>query len=413
VSSPITRPAHAILALADGTVYRGQSFGAFVVGAGEVVFNTSMSGYQEILTDPSYAGQIVTMTYPQIGNVGVNPDDEESRRPYLQGFVAKEVFDVPSNWRSKQSLDRYMQLHGIPGIAGIDTRALVRRIRDHGAQVGVLSSDPDQQDADALIERARNEPGLDGRDLVAQVTCSEPYRWEEGLWGGVAGQLPRPERPKERFKLVAYDFGIKRNIARQLVENGFDVTIVPATTSAEDALALAPDAIFLSNGPGDPAAVEGVRENVRRLAEAKPLFGICLGHQILALALGGETRKLKFGHHGGNQPGQDLATKKVAICAENHGYAVDAESLRAAGEPVEVTHVNLNDGTVEGLAHSVRPLFSVQYHPEASPGPHDAAYFFGRFREMVARHKAGEAVSGVDVATGSGVAGAPSNAVGE
>ena len=406
-------PSHAILALADGTVYRGQAFGSPVIGAGEVVFNTSITGYQEILTDPSYAGQIVTMTYPQIGNVGVNPEDEESRRPYLRGFVAKEVFDVPSNWRSQQSLGRYMQLHGIPGISGIDTRALVRRIRDGGAQVGVLSADPDQQDADALVKRARSEPGLDGRDFVAQVTCSEPYRWEAGLWEGVAGQLPRRPVPETKFKLVAYDFGIKRNIARQLVENGFDVTIVPATTSAEETLAMNPDAIFLSNGPGDPAAVEGVRENVRRLADEKPLFGICLGHQILALALGGKTKKLKFGHHGGNQPGQDLATKKVAICAENHGYAVDAESLRAAGEPVEVTHVNLNDGTVEGLAHSERPLFSVQYHPEASPGPHDAAYFFGRFREMVKRHKAGEAVSGVDVASGRGSTGAPTSAVAE
>jgi carbamoyl-phosphate synthase small subunit len=413
VSSTINRPHQAILALADGTVYRGQGFGAPVIGAGEVVFNTSITGYQEILTDPSYAGQIVTMTYPQIGNVGVNPEDEESKRPYLRGFVAKEVFDVPSNWRSEQSLDRYMELHGVPGIAGIDTRALVRRIRDHGAQVGVLSADPDQQDADALVERARSEPGLDGRDFVAQVTCSEPYVWDDGLWPGVEGQLPRTAVPTERFKLVAYDFGIKRNIARQLVEHGFDVTIVPATTSAEAALALEPDAIFLSNGPGDPAAVEGVRDNVRRLAQEKPLFGICLGHQILALALGGTTKKLKFGHHGGNQPGQDLATKKVAICAENHGYAVDAESLRAAGEPVEVTHINLNDDTVEGLAHSERPLFSVQYHPEASPGPHDAAYFFGRFREMVARHKSGEAVSGVDVATGLGPAGASANAAGD
>jgi carbamoyl-phosphate synthase small subunit len=413
VSPSSLLPSHAILALADGTVYRGQAFGSPVIGAGEVVFNTSITGYQEILTDPSYAGQIVTMTYPQIGNVGVNPEDEESKRPYLRGFVAKEVFDVPSNWRSQQSLGRYMQLHGIPGISGIDTRALVRRIRDGGAQVGVLSADSDQQDADALVKRARNEPGLDGRDLVAQVTCSEPYRWEEGLWPGVPGQLPRRPRPEKRFKLVAYDFGIKRNIARQLVENGFDVTIVPATTSAEDALAMNPDAIFLSNGPGDPSAVEGVRENVRRLADEKPLFGICLGHQILALALGGKTKKLKFGHHGGNQPGQDLATKKVAICAENHGYAVDAESLRAAGEPVEVTHVNLNDGTVEGLAHSERPLFSVQYHPEASPGPHDAAYFFGRFRELVERNKAGEAVSGADVAGGHGPTVASTSVVAE
>jgi carbamoyl-phosphate synthase small subunit len=390
----------AALALSDGAIYRGHAFGAAVVGVGEVVFNTSITGYQEILTDPSYAGQIVVMTAPQIGNVGVNPEDEESARPFLQGFAVKEVSPRPSNWRSRGPLGAYLARHAVPGIADIDTRALVRRIREGGAQVGVLSTDPEQQDAAALVERARSDPGLDGRDLVADVTCERPYAWTEGGWTGVRGQLPRKARPVPTFRLVAYDFGIKRNIARQLVENGFEVTVVPAHTSAEEALAMDPDAIFLSNGPGDPAGVRGVRENVRKLAAEKPLFGICLGHQILALALGGRTKKLKFGHHGGNQPGQDLATRKVAICAENHGYAVDADSLRAAGEPVEVTHVNLNDGTVEGLAHLQRPLFSVQYHPEASPGPHDAAYFFGRFREMVARHKAGEAVTGAQIAAG-------------
>jgi carbamoyl-phosphate synthase small subunit len=266
--------------------------------------------------------------------------------------------------------------------------------------VGVLSSDPAQQDEVALVEKARSAPGLDGRDLVESVTCREPYRWSEGLWTGIRGGMPRRPRPEPVYRLVAYDFGIKRNILRQLYEHGFDVTVVPARTTAEEALRLSPDAIFLSNGPGDPAAVQGVREPVRELAERKPLFGICLGHQILGLALGGTTRKLKFGHHGGNQPGQDRATGKVAICAENHGYAVDAESLRAAGEPVEVTHVNLNDDTVEGLAHRERPLFSVQYHPEASPGPHDAAYLFQRFRELVARHRAGEPVTGAQIARG-------------
>jgi carbamoyl-phosphate synthase small subunit len=359
----------AVLALSDGTIYRGHGFGAPVVGVGEVVFNTSMTGYQEILTDPSYAGQIVVMTTPQIGNVGVNPEDEESVRPFLRGFVVKEVSRRPSSWRSREPLGAYLGRHAVPGIAGIDTRALVRRIREGG-------------------------------DLVADVTCERPYQWTEGLWPGIPGQLPRKARPVPTFRLVAYDFGIKRNIARQLVENGFEVTVVPARTPAEAVLAMNPDAIFLSNGPGDPAGVLGVRENVRKLAAEKPLFGICLGHQILALALGGKTKKLKFGHHGGNQPGQDLATRKVAICAENHGYAVDADSLRAAGEPVEVTHVNLNDGTVEGLAHLRKPLFSVQYHPEASPGPHDAAYFFSRFREMVARHKAGEAITGAQIAAG-------------
>lgn len=391
----------ATLALADGRVFRGEAFGARTVSSGEVIFNTSMTGYQEIVTDPSYAGQIVTMTYTQIGNVGVNAMDEESRRPFLSGFVVREYIDGPSSWRATASLDGFLADAGVPGLAGVDTRALVRHIREGGAQVGVLSTDASQQDADALVEQARRAPGLDGRDLVAEVTCEAPYEWTEGRWAGVPGQVPSPSRPEGRYKLVAYDFGVKRNILRLLVEQGFDVTVVPATTPAADALAMDPDAIFLSNGPGDPAAVQGVQPIVRELAERKPLFGICLGHQILGLSLGGQTRKLKFGHHGGNQPGQDLATRKVAICAENHGYAVDAESLRAAGEPVRVTHRNLNDDTVEGLAHETRPLFSVQYHPEASPGPHDAGYLFERFRSMVARHVAGDPVTGAAVAAGA------------
>lgn len=389
--------APAALALADGTVYRGRAFGARTVRSGEVVFNTSLTGYQEIATDPSYAGQIVTMTYTQIGNVGVNEMDDESRQPFLSGFVVKELFDTPSNYRSQGNLDEKLAAAGIPGLAGIDTRALVRRIRDGGAQVGVLSTDPDVQDTADLIERARRAPGLDGVDWVAKVTTASAYDFDEGVWSGVDGQLIRPARPGKLRKLVAYDFGVKRNILRLLVEQGFDVTVVPATTPASEALAMNPDGIFLSNGPGDPAAVEGVQEIVRELVGQKPVFGICLGHQILGLALGGTTRKLKFGHHGGNQPGKDLATGKVAICAENHGYAVEAESLRAAGEPVEITHINLNDDTVEGLAHATRPLFSVQYHPEASPGPHDAAYFFGRFREMVERSAAGESVTGAEI----------------
>jgi len=392
-------PRAARLALADGTVYRGSAFGAAAVGVGEVCFNTSITGYQEILTDPSYAGQIVAMTYPQIGNVGTNAEDEESRRPFLSGFVVKELF-APSSWRSHETLDAYLRRHGVAGIAGIDTRALVRRLRDGGFQVGVLSTDPAQQDEAQLVAIARDDAGLDGRDLAAEVSCDAAYRWSEGRWAGIAGQVPRAPRPTPVRRLVAYDFGIKRNILRLLVEQGFEVHVVPAHATADEVLALAPEAVFLSNGPGDPAAVQGIRANVRRLAEHKPVFGICLGHQILGLALGGKTRKLKFGHHGGNQPGQDLATGKVAICAENHGYAVDADSLRAAGERVRVTHINLNDGTVEGLAHETRPLFSVQYHPEASPGPHDAAYFFRRFREMVDRHAAGEKVTGAQIATG-------------
>ncbi len=390
-----SRPA--ALALADGTIHRGRAFGARTVTSGEVVFNTSITGYQEIATDPSYAGQIVTMTYTQIGNVGVNEMDDEARQPFLSGFVVKELFDTPSNYRSQGDLDAKLSEAEIPGLAGIDTRALVRRIRDGGAQVGVLSTDPDVQDAAELVERARKAPGLDGVDWVANVTTPERYDFAEGAWAGVDGQLPRAERPDKLLKIVAYDFGVKRNILRLLVEQGFDVTVVPATTPAAEVLALNPDGIFLSNGPGDPAAVEGVQPIVRELAQQKPVFGICLGHQILGLALGGSTRKLKFGHHGGNQPGKDLATGKVAICAENHGYAVEAESLRAAGEPVTITHINLNDETVEGLAHEAKPLFSVQYHPEASPGPHDAAYFFTRFREMVERSAAGENVTGAQI----------------
>jgi carbamoyl-phosphate synthase small subunit len=395
-------PRTARLVLADGTVYRGLAFGADVVTAGEVIFNTSMTGYQEILTGPSYAGQIVTMTYTQIGNVGVNSADEESKRPFLSGFVVKELFDTPSSWRAEGGIDAYLREAGVPGLSGIDTRALVRRIRDHGAQVGVISTDPAMQDEAELLDRARNAPGLDGRDLVAEVTCDEPYRWSDGAWAGIGGQVPRPSRPTPTLKVVAYDFGVKRNILRLLVEQGFEVQVVPATTSAADALAFDPDAIFLSNGPGDPAAVEGVRDTVSALSREKPLFGICLGHQILGLALGGRVEKLKFGHHGGNQPGKDLATGKVAICAENHGYAVNAASLETAGEPVDITHVNLNDDTVEGLAHRERPVFSVQYHPEASPGPHDASFFFGRFREMVERHRAGERVTGAQIAREAG-----------
>jgi carbamoyl-phosphate synthase small subunit len=391
----------ATLALADGTVQRGVAFGAEAVACGEVCFNTSMTGYQEILSDPSYAGQIVTMTYTQIGNVGTNPEDDESVRPFLAAFVVKERFEEPSSWRARETLDAFLRRSGIPALEGVDTRALVRRIRDRGFQNAVVSTDPGRQDADDLVRSARAAPGLDGRDLVAGVTCREPYRWTEGLWRGIEGQIPRPPRPTPSLRVVAYDFGVKRNILRLLVEQGFEVTVVPAVMPAAETLRLGPDAVFLSNGPGDPAAVEGVQPVVRELAERLPVFGICLGHQILGLALGGQTRKLKFGHHGGNQPGQDLCTHRVAICAENHGYAVDADSLRAAGEPVEVTHVNLNDGTVEGLAHARRPIFSVQYHPEASPGPHDAGYLFGRFRDMVLRHKRGEAVTGVAIARGA------------
>ncbi len=385
----------AILALADGKVYTGRSFGAEGEAVGEIVFNTSMTGYQEILTDPSYEGQMVAMTYPEIGNVGVNPEDVESRKPYVKGFIVKEYCHAPSNWRSTQPLGDYMRAHGIVGIEGVDSRSLVRHLRDHGAKEAVISTLSD--DPDELIAKAKASPGLVGRDLVKEVSSAEAYDWTEGGWelgagyrkrketpGGKKGRKPKtPSLDRPGFFVVAYDYGIKRNILRGLVESGCSVKVVPAATPAADVLALDPDGIFLSNGPGDPDAVPYARENVGKLIGKKPIFGICLGHQILGLALGGKTYKLKFGHHGGNQPVMDLTTQKVEITAQNHGFAVDAESLKGAAV---VTHLNLNDNTVEGLAHTELPVFSVQYHPESSPGPHDASYLFKRFVEMMAKH---------------------------
>ncbi len=368
----------AILALADGTVYEGIAF-APGEAVGEVVFNTSMTGYQEILTDPSYAGQLVAMTYPEIGNVGVNPEDAEAGRPFVQGFIVKEYWESPSNWRARQSLADYLRDYGIPGIQGIDTRALVRHIRQEGAQQAALSTvDLDPQ---SLVRKARNAPSMLGRDLVKEVTCSAPYDWDESTWaleegyahGAAGGGGDRPF-------VVAYDYGIKRNILRNLVAAGCRVRVVPADTAASAVLAMKPDGIFLSNGPGDPDAVPYAKKIVGELLGKKPIFGICLGHQILGLALGGRTYKLKFGHHGGNQPVKDLTTGKVEITAQNHGFAVDVDSIPGAAR---LTHVNLNDNTVEGLEHKELPVFSVQYHPEASPGPHDANYLFERFLERM------------------------------
>jgi len=369
----------AVLALADGQVYVGRSFGSEGEAVGEVVFNTSMTGYQEILTDPSYEGQMVAMTYPEIGNVGVNPEDVESRKPFVKGFIVKEYSPVPSNWRATQSLHQYMKDHGIVGIEGIDTRSLVRQLRDRGSQEGIISTV--QQSHEELIAKAQRSPGLLGRDLVKEVTCQEPYGWNEGKWELGKGYQPKGQSV---YSVVAYDYGIKFNILRGLVESGCDVRVVPAWTPAEDVLAENPDGIFLSNGPGDPDAVPYGKEIVQRLVDKKPIFGICLGHQILGLALGGKTYKLKFGHHGGNQPVMDLTTKKVEITTQNHGFAVDADSLKGS---VVVTHLNLNDRTVEGLAHRELPIFSVQYHPESSPGPHDAHYLFRRFVEMMENNK--------------------------
>jgi carbamoyl-phosphate synthase small subunit len=339
-----------------------------------------MTGYQEILTDPSYAGEIVTMTYPLIGNYGINLEDVESVRPFLSGFVVKEASDFPSNWRSQMSLDAYLKENGIVGIQGIDTRALVRHIRDKGAQTGIISSlDLDPQ---SLVEKARKAPSIVGRDLVREVTCRQPYHWTEGPWNLGEGYQPSKEAP--RFKVVAYDFGIKRNILRNLVASGCDVTVVPADTPAEEVLAMNPDGVFLSNGPGDPEPIVYAQENIRKILGNKPIFGICLGHQLLSIALGGKTYKLKFGHRGGNQPVRRGEGHEVEITAQNHGFAVDADSIRDAGV---ISHVNLNDNTVEGLTHKKLPAFSVQYHPEASPGPHDARYLFERFIEMMEKDK--------------------------
>src|SRR5713101_7713219 len=383
-------PMKALLALADGTVFTGCAFGAEGEAVGEVVFNTAMTGYQEILTDPSYRGQLVTMTYPEIGNVGVNPEDVESRRPFLEGFIVKEYWERQSNWRAQQSLGSYLKTHGIVGIQGIDTRALVRHLRDYGAQQGVISTvDLDPQ---RLIAKATAVPSLVGRDLVKDVTCTQPYDWQQGRWeleGGYRLQAiayrEEGESP-QAFFVVAYDYGIKFNILRNLVEAGCRVRVVPAQTTAAEVLDLKPDGIFLSNGPGDPDAVPYAKENVAALIGKAPMFGICLGHQIIGLALGGRTYKLKFGHRGGNHPVMDLATRKVEITTQNHGFCVDVDSLQGRAE---ITHMNLNDNTVEGLAHKVYPLFSVQYHPESSPGPHDADYLFHRFAALMEQHRKG------------------------
>ena len=366
----------AYLALADGSVYRGEAFGARGEGEGEVVFHTGMTGYQEILSDPSYAGQIVCMTYPEIGNVGTNPEDQESRGVFLRGFVVRDHVDFPSSWRSRESLQNYLERHGVPAIHGIDTRALVRRLRTSGAMNGVLVHG---EVSEAEVQaRAASLPLMAGRNLVDEVTCERAYRWTDGLsWSRGQGERPAPS-----YHVVAYDYGIKHTILRELVSVGFAVTVVPADTPAAEALALEPDGIFLSNGPGDPAAVEYAAPIVRDLIGKRPIFGICLGHQILGLALGGRTRKLRFGHHGANQPAQEDATGRVLIASENHGFALDAESL-ARQPDIEVTHRNLNDNTVEGLRHRTLPIFSVQYHPEASPGPHDAAHLFLRFRRLI------------------------------
>ena len=356
----------ALLALEDGRVFRGRSFGAAGTPCGEIVFNTSMTGYQEILTDPSYAGQIVTMTYPLIGNTGVNPDDTESERIQVEGLIVKECCRVPSNWRAHGSLPDYLRSQGVVGIEGVDTRALTLHIRTVGAMKSAISTDG--RSADELIEMARAWPGLVGRDMVQHVTCAETYHWDSPA--------------ARRFRVVVYDFGCKQNILRLLAATGCEVLVVPATTPASEALALGPDGFLLSNGPGDPAGVPHVVREIREMLGTKPIFGICLGHQLLGLALGGKTYKLKFGHRGANHPVKEIATGKVDITSQNHGFCVDIDSLPA--NEVELTHVNLNDGTLEGFRHRRLPIFAVQYHPEASPGPHDSRRLFDEFTEMMA-----------------------------
>jgi carbamoyl-phosphate synthase small subunit len=360
------------LALEDGSTWRGVSVGAGGEAFGEVVFNTALTGYQEVLTDPSYRGQIVVMTAPEIGNVGVNGEDDESARPFLSGFVMRDASPVTSSWRARGSLDDFLGRAGIPGIADLDTRALTRRLRTGGSMRGGISTTV--KDPRELVEKVLASPGLEGRDLVKEVTCAAPYTWDQPSWRTT-------DAPPADLHVVAYDYGIKRNILARLRDAGCRVTVVPAETTGEEALRLDADGYFLSNGPGDPAAVTYAAESTRRiLASGKPLFGICLGHQILGLALGGSTYKLRFGHHGANHPVMDLSTGKVEITSQNHGFAVDVDSL--AGK-ARLTHVNLNDKTVEGMSLEGRPVFSVQYHPEASPGPHDSAYLFGRFVEAM------------------------------
>ncbi len=364
------------LALEDGTVYTGRGFGASGETFGEVVFNTSMTGYQEVLTDPSYQGQIVTMTYPHIGNYGGNDEDRESPRPQVEGFIVRELARLPSNFRSRYSLEDYLKEYHILGLEGIDTRALVRRLRVRGAMTGVLST-TDGDDA-SLVHKARTSPGIVGRDLVQKVVPRQAFAWKEGFISPFASQ--KLEAPPGCPHVAALDFGMKWNILRCLVQTGCRITVVPGTATAEEVLAHKPDGIFLSNGPGDPEPLHYAQQTIGGLVGKKPIFGICLGHQLLGLALGAKTFKLKFGHRGANQPVLNQRTNKVEITTQNHGFAVSLDSLPAELEP---THINLNDGTLEGMRHRRQPIFSVQYHPEASAGPHDSTYLFQEFRQLL------------------------------
>jgi carbamoyl-phosphate synthase small subunit len=378
------RAIQAILALEDGRIFRGKGFGARVEAAGEVVFNTSLTGYQEIFTDPSYAGQIVVLTNPHIGNYGTTPSDAEATRPYIEGLVTREFSPISSNWRSTEVADEYLERSGVPVIADVDTRAIVRHLRTHGVMRGVIASG-ENLNADDLVAKARSIRKMDGTDLASVVSTKAVYEWDASEPRNLTGDrlLPGEDSSAEKrqpLHVVAYDFGIKQNILRMLTRENCKVTVVPARTTAEEALALNPDGVFFSNGPGDPEPLDYAIETVQKLKGEKPIFGICLGHQIFGLALGGKTYKLKFGHHGGNHPIMNHQTGKVEITAQNHNFNVDPESLP---DDVERTHTNLNDNTLAGLKHKTDPMFSVQYHPEASPGPHDSHYLFRDFRKMM------------------------------
>ncbi len=375
----------AILALEDGRVFNGRAAGAITRRGGEVVFNTSLTGYQEVFTDPSYAGQIVCLTYPHIGNVGANAEDEESSRPYIESLIVREFSQVSSNWRSAETAQLYLNRHKIPVIWDIDTRALVRHIRNVGALRGMVSTDGTA--AEQLIFEAKQLPGMAGQELASRVTCGKSYGWDKGSvdvavspWSEQMGESDAQAETR-KHRVVAYDYGIKQNILRLLVDHHCEVYVVPAQTSAEDVLGMKPDGVFLSNGPGDPEPITYAVENIQKLIGRVPVFGICLGHQLCGLALGGKTFKLKFGHHGSNHPVKNLLTEQVEITAQNHGFCVDPESLPSS--KVEITHINLNDNTNEGMRHKSLPLFSVQYHPEASPGPHDSHYLFTQFTDLM------------------------------
>ena len=390
----------ALIALEDGRTFFGESFGAYGTTVGEVCFNTSMTGYQEVLTDPSYRGQIVVMTYPLIGNYGINALDTESAQPHVRGFVVGELSPVSSNWRSTGSLDEYLKKWNVCGIQGVDTRALTKHLRVRGAMRACISSEV--EDANSAVGLASNSRQMVGSDYVQEVTTPEIYEWDPGDklsrdWTIIKGSGEQADTFSEsgqmfrrlspvKHRIVAYDYGIKFNILRRLRQHGFKVMVVPATTKAGDILAMKPDGVFLSNGPGDPGALPYLYKELRQLIGKCPIFGICLGHQLLGLAYGGKAFKLKFGHRGGNQPVKDLSTGKVSITSQNHGFAIDADSLPSE---VEISHINLNDQTVEGIRHKEYPIFSVQYHPEASPGPHDASYFFEKFSRLIEEHRPG------------------------